>query len=327
MVDRPEEPAVSPVRTRFTRESTADDVVAGVDLTGSRAVVTGGASGIGVETARSLARAGADVVLAVRDTAAGERVAADVGATTGRTPEVRPLDLADRASVAAFVAGWDGPLDLLVNNAGIMACPLARTPEGWELQLATNHLGHLGLAVGLHPALAAAGSARVVSVSSVGHFGSPVVLDDLHFERRPYEPWSAYGQSKTANVLFAVEATRRWQRDGVTANALMPGGIMTGLQKHVTQEVKDSWAELERSGKAFFKTTQQGAATTLVAAVAPELDGVGGRYLEDCQEADVVEDDATASSGVRRWALDPAVAEQLWDASLALLRLPGRHTP
>lgn len=312
------------VTTAFDAESTADEVVGDADLTGIRAVVTGGASGIGVETARSLARAGAEVTIAVRDREAGERTAADILATTGSDKvRVAALDLVDRSSVAAFVRSWTGPLDLLVDNAGVMASPLTRTPDGWELQFATNHLGHFALALGLHDALAAAGGARIVSVSSSGHLRSPVVFDDIMFERRDYDPWAAYGQSKTANVLLAVEATRRWSDDGIVANALMPGGIMTNLQRYVPQEVKDGWAEAEKAGTFRMKTPEQGAATTLVAAVAPELEGVGGRYLEDCNEAEVVDDDAEARTGVRRWALDPAAAERLWDTSLALLGEPG----
>lgn len=308
--------------TRFDATSTADDVVAGHDLRGRRAVVTGGASGIGVETARSLARAGAEVTLAVRDTEVGDRVAGEISAETGAPVLVSHLDLVDRRSVSAFAADWDGPLHLLINNAGVMATPLTRTAEGWELQLATNHLGHLGLALGLHPALAAAGGARIVSVSSVGHHGSPVVVEDLHFERRDYDPWSAYGQSKTANVLFAVEATRRWATDCIVANALMPGGIMTNLLRHVGQDVLDRWERAQRSGRVTFKSPQQGAATTLVAAVAPEFDGIGGRYLEDCSEVETLADDETAGRGVRRWALDPEAATRLWDVSVDLLDTP-----
>lgn len=307
----------------FGPTSTADEVVAGLDLSGTRAVVTGAASGIGVETARSVARAGAQVHLAVRDVAAGERVAADVRASTGNDGvHVGRLDLADRRSVAGYAAAWDGPLHLLVHNAGIMACPLARTPEGWELQLATNHLGHHALAAGLHRALAQAGRSRIVSVSSIGHVASPVVFDDLHFERRPYDPWQAYGQSKTANVLFAVEASRRWAGDGVVAHAVMPGGILTGLQQHVSQEVKDGWAAMAERGEVVFKTTQQGAATTLVAATDPALGEVGGRYLEDCQVAPTVADDAEVRAGVREWALDPAAAARLWQVSDELLATP-----
>lgn len=306
------------ITTRFGAQTTADEVV---DLHGTRAIVTGGASGIGVETARSLARAGAAVTLAVRDTAAGERVAEDIASTTGsRDVQVAYLDLSDLVTVRAFTSSWTGPLDILVNNAGVMAVPeLDLTAEGWERQFATNHLGHFLLTIGLHDALAAAEGARVVSVSSSGHLGSPVVFDDLHFDRREYNPWQAYGQSKTANVLLAVEATRRWADDGIVANALMPGGIMTRLQRYVTQEVKDGWQRMQDEGRATFKTTQQGAATSLVAAVAPELAGTGGHYLEDCNESETVENDAEVSSGVREWALDPEAAKRLWDVSTALV--------
>src|SRR5579859_1310837 len=224
------------ITTPFTAESTAAEVIAGIDLTGRRAIVTGGASGIGIETARALAGAGAEVTLAVRNTAAGERTAEDITASTGsKQVLVAPLDLADQASVASFTGAWDGPLDILVNNAGVMASPLMRTPEGWEMQFATNHLGHFALATGLHRALAAAGGARIVSVSSTGHLNSPVVFDDIHYREREYDPWTAYGQSKTANVLFAVEATKRWAGDGIYVNALMPGGIRTNLQRYVSE--------------------------------------------------------------------------------------------
>jgi NAD(P)-dependent dehydrogenase (short-subunit alcohol dehydrogenase family) len=309
------------ITTRFGAQTTADEVVEAVDLRGTRAIVTGGASGIGVETARSLARAGAAVTLAVRDTAVGDRVAEDIASSTG-SAEVRVayVDLADLATVRAFTSSWAGPLDILVNNAGVMAVPsLELTSKGWERQLATNHLGHFLLTTGLHDALAEAGGARIVSVSSSGHLASPVVFDDLHFERREYNPWQAYGQSKTANVLLAVEATRRWADDGIVANALMPGGIMTRLQRYVTQEVKDGWQRMQDEGAAVFKTPQQGAATSLVAAVAPELDGTGGHYLEDCNEAETVANDAEVSSGVREWALDAEAAERLWDVSAELV--------
>jgi NAD(P)-dependent dehydrogenase (short-subunit alcohol dehydrogenase family) len=309
------------ITTRFGAQTTADEVVEAVDLRGTRAIVTGGASGIGVETARSLARAGAAVTLAVRDTAVGDRVAEDIASSTGSADvRVAYVDLADLATVRAFTSSWAGPLDILVNNAGVMAVPsLELTSEGWERQLATNHLGHFLLTTGLHDALAEAGGARIVSVSSSGHLASPVVFDDLHFERREYNPWQAYGQSKTANVLLAVEATRRWADDGIVANALMPGGIMTRLQRYVTQEVKDGWQRMQDEGAAVFKTPQQGAATSLVAAVAPELDGTGGHYLEDCNEAETVANDAEVSSGVREWALDAEAAERLWDVSAELV--------
>ncbi|MGK8503229.1 SDR family NAD(P)-dependent oxidoreductase [Nocardia asiatica] len=305
------------ITTPFSAESTAAEVIAEIDLTGQRAIVTGGASGIGIETARALAGAGAEVTLAVRDLNAGRRTAADlVGATRNEKVRVAPLDLADRASVAAFVAAWEGPLHMLINNAGVMAAPLTRTPEGWEMQFATNHLGHFALATGLHRALAAAGSARVVSVSSSAHHRSPVVFDDIHFERRPYDPWSAYGQSKTANVLFAVEAYRRWAGDGVTVNALMPGGIRTNLQRHVSDE------ELARlraaaGGHMTWKTPEQGAATSVLVAASPLLDGIGGRYFEDCNEAEVGV--LSARNGVAGYALDPEAAAQLWKVSHQML--------
>src|ERR1035441_7381142 len=223
----------TPISTPFGFDSTAAEVAAGIDLNGKRAIVTGASSGIGIETARALAGAGAEVTLAVRNPDAGAQTVVDITATTGNDRlHVERLDLADRDSIKAFVAGWHGQLDLLVNNAGVMALPeLQLSPEGWEMQFATNHLGHFALAVGLHDALAAAGTARIVSVSSSAHLGSPVVFDDLHFAFREYEPFSAYGQSKTANVLFAVEVTRRWGKEGITANSLMPGAIATNLDR------------------------------------------------------------------------------------------------
>ncbi|WP_159846872.1 SDR family NAD(P)-dependent oxidoreductase [Nocardia sp. CY41] len=302
------------ITTPFTAESTAAEVLAGIDLAGRRAVVTGGASGIGVETARALAGAGAEVTLAVRDLAAGERTAADILATTGNEKvRVAALDLADRASVAAFAGEWDGPLHMLINNAGVMASPLMRTAQGWEMQFATNHLGHFALTTGLRKALAAADGARVVSVSSSAHHRSPVVFDDIHFERRPYDPWSAYGQSKTANVLFAVEATRRWADDGVTVNAVMPGGIRTNLQRYVSDEELERLRAAAGGTRMMWKTPQQGAATSVLVAASPLLDGIGGRYFEDCGEAEVGV--LSARNGVAEYALDPEAAARLWQVS------------
>ncbi|GIF66532.1 oxidoreductase [Asanoa ishikariensis] len=299
------------ITTPFGATSTAADVLSGVDLTGRRAVVTGGSSGIGAATVRALAGAGAEVTLAVRDVAAGERVAAT---TIGPPPAVAPLDLADPASVAAFVAAWSGPLDILVNNAGIMATPLLRTARGWELQLATNHLGHFALAVGLHAALAAAGDARIVSVSSVGHVNAGIDFDDINFERRPYDPWVAYGQSKTANILFAVEAARRWADDGIAVNALNPGRITgTNLSRHIG-DLANAPASFEPgSTDVSWKDVEQGAATSVLLAGSPLVAGVTGRYFEDCAEA------APHRPGVRRgvaaYALDPEAAERLWQLS------------
>jgi len=308
--------------TQFGFQTTAAEVVDGVDLSGKRAIVTGAASGIGVETARVLAAAGAAVTLAVRDVDAGARTAADIVATTGNDAiDVGHLDLADLASVAAFAAGWSGPLHLLVNNAGVMALPELRlTADGWETQFATNHLGHFALTVGLHDALAAAGGARIVSLSSRGHLRSPVVFEDLHFARRPYDPWLAYGQSKTANVLLAVEATRRWQGDGITANAVHPGAIAeTNLARHMEPAALEA---LRSSGAFRYKTTEQGAATSVLLATSPLLEGIGGRYFEDCNEAELLEEPTSESThGVAAYAVDPANAERLWELSAELVAL------
>jgi NAD(P)-dependent dehydrogenase (short-subunit alcohol dehydrogenase family) len=298
------------------RETTDDQVLEGIDLTGKRVVITGGGSGIGAETARALASKGADVTIAVRDVETGEKAAAALREKAGAgNIRVAELDLLDRGSIDAFARAWTGPLDVLVNNAGIMALPsLHRTKEGWELQFATNHLGHFALALRLHDALAEAGDARVVAVSSNAHRVSPVVFDDIMFERRHYEEWSAYGQSKTANILFAVEAAKRWAADGITANALMPGGIRTGLQRHQTsaaaQEIFDNYD---------WKTPEQGASTSVLLAASPLVAGASGRYFEDNNEAEPTTD-PDAEKGVRPHALDPAAAERLWEVSLELVR-------
>jgi NAD(P)-dependent dehydrogenase (short-subunit alcohol dehydrogenase family) len=296
--------------TPFGATTTAAEVASGIDVHGRRVVVTGGASGIGTETARILAACGADVTIAARDTDAGARVAAEIAAGVGRPVGVAALDLADLESVAQFVAGWDGPLDILVNNAGIMACPETRTDRGWELQFATNHCGHFALAAGLHDALAAAGDARVVSVSSLGHKHAAVDFDDIHFERRPYNKWIAYGQSKTANVLFAVEGARRWAADGITVNALHPGAIVTNLLRHLPEEDLDP-----SRGLRFPKNVEQGAATSVFVATSPLLKGVSGRYFEDCNEAGPL--DPKGRSGVAPHAVDPEAAERLWNLSEA----------
>jgi NAD(P)-dependent dehydrogenase (short-subunit alcohol dehydrogenase family) len=329
------------VSTTFGAQSTAAEVIAGVDLSAKRAIVTGSSSGIGAETARALASAGAEVTLAVRDAGAGERVAAEISAGTGNGKVfTAPLDLADRASVAAFVASWHGPLDILVNNAGIMASPELRTPEGWEMQFATNHLGHFALATGLHDALAAAGSAgaagaaggaggadgagaaggaRVVVVSSRGHLNGEVLFDDINFERHPYDRWQAYSQSKTANILFAVEAARRWAPDGITVNALTPGRIRTRLLRFIGDETTASApASFEATNPEFaWKTVEQGAATSVLLAASPLVEGVTGRYFEDCNEAGPRQPGILR--GVADYAVDPGKAARLWQISVAAL--------
>ncbi|GHJ47631.1 oxidoreductase [Catellatospora sp. TT07R-123] len=307
------------ITTPFGAQSTAADVLAGVDLSGRRAVVTGGASGIGLETARALAAAGAEVVLGVRDPDGGNRVAAEIAPAGGPgTVRAARLDLADQDSVRAFAQDWCGPLHMLVLNAGIMAAPLARTGQGWESQFATNHLGHLALALGLHDALARARGARVVSVSSVGHVNGDICWDDVNFEHRPYDPWAAYSQSKTANILFAVEAARRWAPDRIAVNALNPGRITgTGLSRHIGDISRSPASFDPASTDVSWKDAAQGAATSVLLAASPLVEGVTGRYFEDCAEA------APHRPGVRRgvaaYALDPDHAARLWQLSLALL--------
>ncbi len=310
------------IKTPFGFTSTAAEVIAGVDLSGKRAIVTGASSGIGVETARALAGAGAAVTLAVRNTETGERVAADIREGTGNdTVTVGALDLSDLSSVRAFVATWSGPLDILVNNAGVMAIQeLTLSSSGHEMQFATNHLGHFALALGLHDSLAAAGSARIVSVSSGGHLRSPVVFDDIDYAFRDYDPFGAYGQSKTANVLFAVEATRRWAPEGIFVNALMPGGIATPLQRHLPAHYAEQALDAFRAAGTDFKSVEQGAATSVLLAASPLLDGIGGRYFEDCNEAVRVDRrGGPGRGGVAAYALDPANAERLWQLSLQMI--------
>ncbi|MFD5827084.1 SDR family NAD(P)-dependent oxidoreductase [Lentzea sp. NPDC060358] len=307
------------IKTGYGFGTTALEVAAAADLAGRRAIVTGGASGIGVETVRALAAAGAEVTIAARDVDAGQRVATSLALSTGnRHITVARLDLSEQESVKAFARNWDGPLHLLVNNAGVMATPQSRTREGWELQFATNHFGHFTLTLGLFNSMRAEG-ARVVNVSSSAHLMSDVHFDDLHYTRREYDRWQAYGQSKTANILFGVEAGRRWASEGITMNALMPGSIATNLQRHLTRE--ELQERLRRSGATAtrrVKTPEQGAATTLVVATTPLLAGISGRYFEDCAEAAPAEA-GSHLRGVAPYAQDPEAAAHLWKVSEEIL--------
>ncbi|MDX3236625.1 SDR family NAD(P)-dependent oxidoreductase [Streptomyces sp. ME03-5709C] len=307
------------ITTPFGPRTTATEVAEGIDLGGRRAVVTGAASGIGRETARVLAAAGAEVTIGVRDLAAGTRVAQEI-TPAGGPGSVRAamLDLTDQACVHSFVKAWQGPLHTLVLNAGVMACPLERTKEGWELQFATNHLGHFALATGLHDALAAARGARVVTVSSVGHVNGDVLFEDVNFERHPYDPWAAYSQSKTANVLFTVEAGRRWAPDLIAVNALNPGRITTTrLGRHIGDISNSPTTFDATSTDVSWKDIPQGAATSVLLAASPLLEGVTGRYFEDCNEA------APHRPGIRRGvaahAVDPERAALLWQVSVDML--------
>jgi NAD(P)-dependent dehydrogenase (short-subunit alcohol dehydrogenase family) len=309
----------------FGAATTAAEIVADVDLRGRRAVVTGASSGIGVETARALASVGAAVTLAVRNVEAGTKVAngiAEKMPAGAPAVQVAPLDLADPGSVAGFVRSWSGPLHILVNNAGVMALPqLTRTPAGYEMQFATNHLGHFALAAGLHTSLADAEGARVVSVASIGHLFSPVVFDDLHYRFRPYDQWTSYGQSKSANVLFAVGAAQCWAEDGIAVNALMPGNVAsTALARHMGADDLATFGERTELGLPPVKTVEQGAATSVLLAASPDVDGVTGRYYEDCAEAKIIAERAGHTGGVASYALDHDNADRLWRISGELTR-------
>jgi nucleoside-diphosphate-sugar epimerase len=310
------------IRSRFGAFTPARIVAGDHDLSGRNVIVTGGASGIGVETARALAAAGADVMIAVRDRVAGERAAQQLNESIGADRVVAgTLDLASLSSVGAFVDAWgDEPLDILINNAGVMATPLLHTAEDLELQVGTNHFGHFVLTMGLARALMNAAEedrmARVVQLSSIGHRRSGINWDDIHYRTRAYDKWEAYGQSKTANALFTVAFTERFLDHGITANAVMPGGIMTPLQRYLPREemVAMGWMDAEGNVVEGFKTTEQGASTSVWAAVGEELEGEGGLYLEDCAEA-MPWTKANPSKGVMPHALDPEDAERLWAIS------------
>jgi NAD(P)-dependent dehydrogenase (short-subunit alcohol dehydrogenase family) len=311
--------------TTYGPTTTAAEIVANVDLHGKRAVVTGASSGIGVETARALASTGAEVTLAVRNLEAGRKVADEIAEklpSGAAGPQVAPLDLADPASVAGFVSSWSGPLHILVNNAGVMALPkLTRTPAGYEMQFATNHLGHFALTSGLHRWLAAADGARVVAVSSIGHLFGPVVFDDLHYRFRPYDQWTSYGQSKSAIVLFAVAAAQRWAGDGIVVNALMPGNIAsTALARHMRPDDLANFGKETDLTLPPVKTIEQGAATSVLLAASPEVEGLTGRYYEDCAQAPVIHEREGHAGGVAPYVLDPDNADRLWQISEQLTR-------
>lgn len=306
----------SPIDSPFGYRSTALDVVAGVDLSGKVALVTGGYSGLGTETVRALAAAGAHVLVGARRP---EKAADDLADIDGEV-EILPLDLSDPASVdrfAAEVADRSDRLHIVINNAAIMACPLARDSRGYESQFATNHLGHFQLIARLWPLLAAAGGARVVALSSSGHARGGPDLDDLHFERKAYDKWSAYGQAKSANALFALWLDRLGADHGVRAFAVDPGGIRTPLQRHLSMEeqIALGWYDKEGNLNPLFKTTEQGAATSLWCATSSLLDGLGGVYCADSNIAAPWVAGNPPYIGVHPHVRDEALAEALWGRS------------
>lgn len=324
-----------PIHSGFDGASTAAAVIKGIDLSGKVAIVTGGYAGIGLETTRVLSEAGATVIVPARDMEKATRALKGI-----ERVEISPLDLMDPVSVDAFADKFlasERPLHILVNNAGIMANPFTTDTRGYESQFATNHLGHFQLAVRLWPALRRANGARVVALSSWGHRYSPVVFEDLHFQQRKYDRWLAYGQSKTANILFAVELDRRGREEGIRAFAVHPGSIVdTDLKRHMSQEELQKAGVFDQNGETILdpsrqiKSIEQGAATSVWCAVSPQLEGMGGVYCENCDISPVTIDDKAKGGndvskrapskafGVFPYAIDPAAAARLWEVSEVL---------
>jgi len=309
-----------PIQTPFNAASTAAQVMAGVDLRGKLAIVTGGYSGLGLLTSKSLAEAGARVIVPARDVARAHATLAGI-----ERVEVMEMNLMQPASVEAFsrsVVNSGQPVSLLINCAGVMASPLMRDADGHESQFATNHLGHYRLVCGLWPALVAAGEARVVSVSSRGHQIAGIDFDDIDFLHRPYDKWIAYGQSKTANALFALALHNRGRDQGIRSFSLHPGQILTDLSRHLSSteiaafDVMDEHGQQRLNPETGLKTLEQGAATGLWCATSAMLSGSGGVYCEDCNIAALSESE-TGRKGVAKWAVDPEAAERLWHVSEA----------
>jgi NAD(P)-dependent dehydrogenase (short-subunit alcohol dehydrogenase family) len=314
----------TPINSGFNRDSTAIEVIEGINLSGKLAVVTGGYSGLGLETTRALAGAGATVIVPARRPEHAQAELAKIEQLAGSI-EVDTLDLGDPVSVANFAEHFlasGRSIDILINNAAIMACPETRLGDNREAQFATNHLGHFALTNRLYPALAADGGARVVSLSSTGHKLSPIRWDDMMFEHEPYNKWVAYGQAKTANSLFAVQLDALGKRDQVRAFAVHPGGIMTPLQRHLPKEemIAMGWIDEAGNVNAIFKSPEQGASTSVWAATAAALEGSGGVYCEDCNiAAETIPDSKTARySGVDQHAVNPEEAARLWTRSAEL---------
>jgi NAD(P)-dependent dehydrogenase (short-subunit alcohol dehydrogenase family) len=304
----------------FNQQSTTDDVIAGIDLRGKTAVVTGASAGLGIETVKALAGAGARVVMVARDQARLE-AAVDVvrQQLADAVLETRLMDLADLASVRAAADDLRQrfpAIHLLINNAGVMACPFERTKDGFEMQFGTNHLGHFLFSCLLAPALLAAAPARVVTLSSAGHKFGGIDFEDPNYRHRDYEKWQAYGQSKTANALFSVALNERLSGRGVTANAVHPGMIVTELGRHLDRSDIENLQSRASEQQQQFKSIPAGAATSVWAATSPDLDGRGGLYLEDCQ---VGQPEQGGSDGYTDYALDTQAAEALWRLSEELV--------
>jgi len=312
----------APLQSKFGAASTAAEIIQGHNLYGKVAVVTGGYSGIGLEVARLMAQAGAKVILPARNP---EKAQTAIEPYADLNMEIVPMNLMDPESITAFsqwFAQTGQSLDILINNAAIMACPLIRDDRGFEAQFSTNHLGHFQLTVGLWPALRMAGTSRVVTVSSRGHFRGQVDFDDPNFMSRAYDQWEAYGQSKSANALFAMAVDRRGQSDGIRAFSLHPGGIVsTNLAQFMTDDQIKATGFVDDNGIPIIdpengkKNIYQGAVTTMWCAISPELEDKGGVYCEDCNIAPITITDQGVRKGVRPWACDADIAERLWKLS------------
>ena len=304
-----------PIASPFDRDTPAEEVISGIDLTGKLAVITGGSTGLGKETARVLGKAGADIFIGARNVAKLEAAKEQLLAGGAQRVYCCPLDLMEPDIVRQFgqaVLELDRPVEMLINNAGIMARPLARNSLGIESQFATNYLGHALLTSLLSPQLVKAGESRLVSLTSTGHHLSPVVFEDINFEKREYDPWIAYGQSKTADVLLAVKAAKHLKDKGVTVTAVHPGVIETELTRYLTEEEQTAAVENAKGTNAIeFKTIEAGSATSVWAATEPALEGKGPIYLEDCRVAPPI-DQPNMNYGVLPYALDPDLADQLW---------------
>lgn len=302
----------------FGFETTAEEVARGIDLSGETIVITGGSAGLGVETMRVLSACGAKIVSVVRNPEKGEAAIAQIRESVPDAEiELAELELSDLDSVrrgAADIAKRFPKIDRLINNAGVMACPLGRTAQGLDLQLGTNHLGHFVLTAGLMDSLLAGAPGRIVNLSSGGHQLSPLRFEDPFFEKEPYEKWLAYGQAKTANILFSVGLDKRFKDRGIRAFAVHPGAIVTELGRHLQPD--DVKALMGRRGgrKMVYKSVPQGAATSVWAATSKDLDGLGGLYCEDSHVAETLEEPGSGS-GVMSYALDEASADRLWSLS------------
>ncbi|MBV1687493.1 SDR family NAD(P)-dependent oxidoreductase [Novosphingobium sp. G106] len=308
----------------FGFHTDAAEVVRGIDLSGRQVVLTGASSGIGVETVRALAMAGADLVLGVRDVAKGEAALSGIGVKGGM--RVLQLELSDLASVEEFAMQISGPLDILIANAGVSKTPGKHLPNGLDIRFATNHLGHFHLAHLLKPQMAQRG-ARIVVVSSAAHKGMPIHLDDLQWTAREHFDGAAYAESKSANILFTQEATRRWGAEGIFANAVLPGSSLTGLQRFHGEALKRQIGFIHADGSLdpMMKTASQAAATSVWAAVSPELDGRGGLVLEDCGLALPVGSDTHPWAGYDASIADPETERLLWEHSLELVKTLARR--